>query len=140
MFKYSSCLVEDWEKEMKPREIVLPSGVKIFLGRNSQNNDELVKKFKGKPNLILHTVTSGSPFCIIDDLKPSKKDISLSGAYCARYSQAWRDKKSDVKIHVFDGKSVKKNFWMKKGSWKLKKKPKVIVVKKRDILKIKKNA
>jgi predicted ribosome quality control (RQC) complex YloA/Tae2 family protein len=40
---------------MKFREKVLKTGTKIFLGRNAKNNDELVKKYKGKPNVIMHT-------------------------------------------------------------------------------------
>lgn len=121
---------------MKPREITLKSGTKIFLGRNAENNDELMKKFKGKSNIIIHTVAPGSPFCVIDNLKPTKKDLNASGAYCIKYSQAWRNKKSDTKIHKFTGKDIKKPFFAKKGTWKITKKPKTLTIKKRDVEKL----
>lgn len=120
---------------MKPREIILPSGVKIFLGRNAENNDELMSKFKGKENIILHTVEPGSPFCVLDDLKPTPEEIHLSGSACAAKSQDWRDNKSDVLIHQFTGKDVRKPLIKKVGTWKIKGKPKVIKIKKKDILK-----
>ncbi|MFH1787336.1 MAG: NFACT RNA binding domain-containing protein [archaeon] len=121
----------------KFREIKLKTGAKILLGKNAENNDELVKKFKGKLNVILHTVAPGSPFCVIDESNPSRETLSLSGAYCAKYSQDWRDNKSDVRIHQFTGKEVKKPFFTKKGTWKIIKNPKVIRIKKEDIKNLK---
>ena len=63
---------------MKFREFKLGKG-KIFLGRDAKNNDELVKKFKGKENVILHTVKPGSPFCVIEKLNPNSKEIKEIG-------------------------------------------------------------
>jgi len=121
------------KKISKFRNFTLPSGATLLLGKDAGNNDELVKNYKGKENVILHTAKPGSPFCIIGDLNPSKEDIKQSAIICAAHSQDWRDNKSDVKIHHFTGKDVKKT--MKKGSWKLKSKPKVIKIKKLDIKK-----
>ncbi|MCR4327196.1 MAG: NFACT RNA binding domain-containing protein [Nanoarchaeota archaeon] len=121
---------------MKPREIILSTGTKIFLGKNSENNDELVGLFKGKENTILHTVEPGSPFCVIEKINPRKEEIYEAGKLCASKSQDWRDNKRDIKMHVFTGNSVKKSFWMKSGSWKLNGKPNEITIKKKDILTI----
>ncbi len=118
---------------MKSREFTLKSGTKIFLGKDSESNDELVKKFKGKENVILHTVKPGSPFCVIDGLNPTKEDLIESSIVCAAKSQDWRDNKSNVEVHQFTGKVVKKTIFMKAGSWKLKSKPKIIKVKKKEI-------
>lgn len=120
---------------MKNREKILESGTRILLGRNAENNDELMKKFKGKENIIMHTVAPGSPFCVIDNLKPSKEDINLGGVYCARYSQDWRDNKGNVKVSVFNGKNVSKEKGMKTGMWKVKK-SKTKIIKKGEIEKI----
>lgn len=120
---------------MKPREIILPTGVKIFLGRNAENNDELMSKFKGKENIILHTVEPGSPFCVIDKLNPSKEELNLSGSVCAAKSQDWRDNKSDVLMHQFIGKDIKKPILAKHGTWKIRGKPKVMKIKKEEIKK-----
>ena len=124
-------------RKIKFREIELESGTKILLGRNEENNDELMKRFKGKENIILHTVAPGSPFCVIYDLKPSKHIINISGGACASYSQDWRDNKKDVDMNIFTGKDVSKRMWMKTGTWKVKK-AKKIKVKKEDIIKFEK--
>ena len=121
---------------MKPRELTLTTGTKIFLGKNSENNDELVASYKGKENVILHTVAPGSPFCVIEKLNPSDEEIYEAGVATALKSQNWRDKKSDVNVHVFTGHDVKKPFFAKSGSWQLKSSPKEIIIKKKDILKL----
>jgi len=119
---------------MKFREIELPSGIVAFMGRDAENNDALMKKFMGKPNTIIHTVAPGSPFCVIGELKPRKEDVALSAVACAFYSQDWRNHRADTKVNIFTGKDVKKRFWMKSGTWKVKN-SKIIIVKKKDILK-----
>jgi len=118
---------------MKFREIELPSGIVAFMGKNAENNDELMEKFRGKGNTILHTVAPGSPFCVIGELRPRKKDVSLSAVACAFYSQDWRNHRTDTKVNIFTSKDVKKRFWMKSGTWKVKH-SKIITVKKKDIL------
>jgi|TARA_Y100000310_G_C20504716_1_gene725826 predicted ribosome quality control (RQC) complex YloA/Tae2 family protein len=119
-------------KKTKFREFKLKSGTKIILGKDEKSNDELMKEFKGKENVILHTSSPGSPFGVIENLKPSKKEIYLSSSVVASYSQDWRDNKKDVMIDVFTGKDISKRFWMKKGTWKVKKSKK-IKIKKQDI-------
>lgn len=118
---------------MKFREITLSSGNRVLLGRNAENNDELVKKFEGETNTILHTSSPGSPFGVILD-KPSKKELYEAAVWVARYSQDWRDNKNDIKVDVFTGKDVKKKEGMKTGTWNVKKSKK-IKVKKSNILK-----
>lgn len=118
---------------MKVKEYTLRSGGKIFLGRNAENNDELMKEYKGKKNIILHTAKPGSPFCVIEKIKPTKDEIKLSAIICASKSQDWRDNKKDVCIHIFTGKEVYKEKTMKNGTWGLNKKPKIILIKKEEI-------
>jgi predicted ribosome quality control (RQC) complex YloA/Tae2 family protein len=118
---------------MKPREFKLKSGTDIILGKNSENNDEIVKEYCGKKNILLHTAKPGSPFCIIKRLNPSKEEIKESAIICASKSQDWRDNKKDVIVHSFSGKDVNKREDMKSGTWALKSKPKLIKVKKREI-------
>ncbi|MCX6750796.1 MAG: NFACT RNA binding domain-containing protein [Candidatus Pacearchaeota archaeon] len=118
---------------MKPREFVLNSRTIIFLGKNSENNDELVESYLGKENTILHTAKPGSPFCIINKLNPTKQEIKESAVICASKSQDWRDNKNDVIVHAFTGKDIYKEKIMKSGTWGLKKKPKIIKVKKKEI-------
>jgi predicted ribosome quality control (RQC) complex YloA/Tae2 family protein len=120
---------------MKFRQFTLESGTVVLLGKDAESNDELIKKFKGKENIIIHTVMPGSPFCVIDNANPSIKDISISGTYCAKFSQDWRDNKKDVKISIFTGKDVKKDKKMEAGTWAVKK-SKIKIIKKEDIQKV----
>ena len=120
---------------MKFREFITTSGKKILAGKDAENNDELVKMFKDKENAIMHTALPGSPFCVIDDLKFSRKDIKETTVFCASKSQDWRDNKKDVKVHLFSGKDVYKRKGMKTGTWGIRGKAKVIIIKKEDILK-----
>ncbi len=120
--------------KMKFREITLKDGALLILGRNAKSNDDLMRKFKGKPNIILHTVSPGSPFGVIDKLKPIKEEIYASGVIIAKFSQDWRNNKKDIKVSVFTGKDISKNKDLKIGTWNVKK-SKTITVKKEDILK-----
>ena len=118
---------------MKFREIVLESGTRLLLGKNANNNDELMNTFVGEKNIIMHTVAPGSPFCVIENLK-KRKDKKKAAIICAKYSQDWRNHKQDVLINVFTGKNISKEKRMKSGTWKVGK-CKVIKVKKEDIKK-----
>jgi predicted ribosome quality control (RQC) complex YloA/Tae2 family protein len=115
------------------RKISLEKGKKIILGKSAEGNDELMRMYMGKPNTILHTKASGSPFGVIEKLKPTRKEIYLAGAAVARYSQDWRDNKKDVVVEAFTGKDISKESSMKPGTWMVKK-SRNITVKKRDIL------
>jgi len=123
---------------MKFRYKVLASGTKLTLGKNKESNEALVRDFMGKENKMLHTALPGSPFCVIETLKPSKKEIYESGVICAKLSQDWRDNKRDVVVNVFTGKNVYKEKSMPIGTFGVKKQKK-IVIKKEDILKLKDN-
>jgi predicted ribosome quality control (RQC) complex YloA/Tae2 family protein len=123
------------EKSNKFREKILESGKKLILGKDKESNESLVRKFRGKSNTILHTSSPGSPFGVIDKVKPSKEEVMLSGAVVARYSQDWRDNKKDVKVNIFTGKDVYKLKGMPMGTFGVKK-SKMIIVKRGDILKL----
>jgi predicted ribosome quality control (RQC) complex YloA/Tae2 family protein len=119
------------------REFITSSGKKVLAGKNAEQNDELVKKYLGKSNKLLHTAKPGSPFCVIEELKPSKKDIQETAVFCALKSQDWRDNKKDVKVHIFSGKEIYKEKRMKAGMFGVKKYSE-IKVKKEEIEKLKK--
>src|SRR3989304_2274322 len=122
---------------MNFRKIILKSGTSIVLGKDEDSNDYLMNDFKGKENIILHTVAPGSPFGVIEKLKPTKKEIYESGTFVARYSQDWRDNRRDIKINVFTGKNILKEKEMKPGLWKVGR-SKTITIRKKDIAKIEK--
>ena len=115
----------------KFREYITLSGTKILAGKNKEQNEELVKSFKGKNNTIMHTEKPGSPFCIITG-KSKKGDKKECALLCAKKSQDWRDNKKDVVVHVFTGKDVYKRKTMPIGTYGVKRFKK-IKIKKIDI-------
>jgi predicted ribosome quality control (RQC) complex YloA/Tae2 family protein len=106
------------------------SGKKVLAGKNAEGNEELVKQFIGKRNMIFHTEEPGSPFCVIGDLKPDKKDIEETAIFCAGKSQDWRESKSDVVVHVFSGTNIYKEKRMKTGMFGVSRFKKIIAKKK----------
>ncbi|MBD3247630.1 DUF814 domain-containing protein [Candidatus Pacearchaeota archaeon] len=131
--------VNEWLKKMKFREMELDSGKIVLMGRNDNENEKLMQEFMGEDKLVMHTVESGSPFCVAltKPSKISKKDKKQMAILCSAYSQDWRKHKQDVKVHVFSGKDVYKKSKMKKGTFGVKK-PEIIVAKKQDIKKVRK--
>jgi len=121
---------------MNPRKHILSSGREILLGRDSKNNDELVKSAK-RNETLLHTEAPGSPFCLVG-VDPSKAEISEAAIVCAKYSQDWRNNKRDVIVNKFLRADMKKGFFTKEGTWKVKKSKK-LKAKKTSILKLEKN-
>jgi len=119
---------------MKFREFITSSGKKVFVGKNAEQNDELVNQFIGKENKILHTERPGSPFCVVEDLEPTTKDIRETAIFCASRSQDWRDNQQEVIVHVFTGKEVYKEKRMKAGMFGVRK-TKNILIKKNVIMK-----
>jgi|TARA_Y100000034_G_scaffold45237_1_gene55636 predicted ribosome quality control (RQC) complex YloA/Tae2 family protein len=120
-------------KKVKFRKFTTDSGTYGRMGTDEKSNDELMKEFEGKKNKIIHTSKPGSPFGVIENtLNPTKFQIIASGAQIVGHSQDWRDNKGDVKIDVFTGKDISKKWWMKSGTWKVKKSKK-IKIKKKDI-------
>lgn len=120
---------------MNFRKMMLKTGTGIILGKDEDSNDYLMNDFKSKSNIILHTAAPGSPFGVIEKLKPTKKEIYEAGIFVARYSQDWRDNRQDVKMNVFTGKDISKEKGMKPGLWNVRK-SKTTTIKKEDILKL----
>jgi predicted ribosome quality control (RQC) complex YloA/Tae2 family protein len=123
------------EDKMNFRKIILKSGTSVILGKDEDSNDYLMKDFKGKQNIILHTSAPGSPFGVIEKIKPTKKEIYEAGVFVARYSQDWRDSQKNVKVSVFTGENISKPNGAKPGLWRVGK-SKTITINKKDILKV----
>jgi predicted ribosome quality control (RQC) complex YloA/Tae2 family protein len=114
------------------REFTTSSGKKVLAGKNAEQNDELVNQFLGKDNMLLHSALPGSPFCVIQELKPSRQDLKETAVFCASKSQDWRDHQQDVIVHVFSGKETYKGRGMKAGTFGVVKN-KTIRVKKKEV-------
>ncbi|MDO8516697.1 MAG: NFACT RNA binding domain-containing protein [Nanoarchaeota archaeon] len=90
----------------------------VFGGKNEQQNEELVKKFIGKGNMILHTEEPGSPFCIFaEDKIIDKKEIQEAAIFCASFSQQWKLHKKMAEVNIFYGLDVTKKRNMPVGTF-----------------------
>jgi predicted ribosome quality control (RQC) complex YloA/Tae2 family protein len=113
------------------REWFTSSGKRVLAGKSANNNEELIKQVE-RNEIVLHTANPGSPFVNIKDKKPTKQDIYDAALLCAKYSQTYKNKKENVKIHVFSGKDIYKTEKMKVGTFGVKN-FKEIIAKKEDI-------
>ena len=64
------------------REYITSSGLRVFGGRDSENNDKLVWDATPK-DILLHTEAPGSPFVNLGE-NPSKNDINEAAIFCAK--------------------------------------------------------
>ncbi len=117
------------------REFVTSSGLRVFGGRDSENNDKLVWDAKPTDTLI-HTVLPGSSFVNVGS-EALKNDVKEAAVFCAKFSRAWRDAKKDISINIFLRKDMVKDKRAKEGSWSVKKDERMRVSK-NDILKYEK--
>ncbi|MEI6058283.1 MAG: NFACT RNA binding domain-containing protein [archaeon] len=115
----------------KFRLYVTSTGLGVFAGKNSEQNDKLVSSAK-RNDILMHTEKPGSPFCNLEE-SPSNEDISEAAVFCARYSQDWRDNKKDVTVQVFRKSDMDKDVSMKSGTWGVKRVIQKIKVKRGDI-------
>ncbi len=101
-------------------------------GKNAEQNEELLKKFKElkEDRIVMHTAQPGSPFSIIvadiDSIK--SQDIEEAAIFTASFSQEWKKKKKTSEIHIFNLSQLYKLKAMKAGTWGVKGKIKKITV------------
>lgn len=108
----------------------------LIVGGKSDDQNELVLKNFLKPNyIVLHTSKPGSPFMIIQDSDPDKKDIEESAIFCGCFSQQWKLGNGLIDIDIFKGENIYKLKSMKKGTFgvkgdvkKIKIKPELVLV------------
>lgn len=121
---------------MNFRKFVTTSGKEVLAGKNAEQNEELLRNNISSSDLIFHTASPGSPFCVIKG-RTSKKDKEEAAVFCARYSQEWKKSriKKEVIVHYFTGRDIYKERTMKKGTFGVKK-FRFIKARKEDIEKI----
>jgi predicted ribosome quality control (RQC) complex YloA/Tae2 family protein len=117
---------------MKFRQFTTSSKKLVLCGKSAETNEELLKTSIKPDEIVLHTKAPGSPFCVIKG-KATKKDINETAVFCASYSKAWKQNKSNVEVHYFKGNDIYKEKGMKSGTFGVRKARKIIA-KKKDIL------
>ena len=124
-------------KNLKYRLFYTSSGKLVLAGKNAQQNEEIVKNARSQ-DIILHTKSPGSPFCVLSG-KVKPQDIKEAAVFCACFSQGWKKKKKVMEVHIFRGSQVIKEPAQKIGSFCVLSKIQGMKVKLKLGLKVQKN-
>jgi predicted ribosome quality control (RQC) complex YloA/Tae2 family protein len=76
------------------RHFRLPSGVKVIVGRNEEENT-IISRFAGERDLLMEVVGFGSPITLLKD-SCDERDIKTAASVCVRYSNC--KGKAEVRI------------------------------------------
>lgn len=102
------------EEYEKYRWFFTSSGKIVVGGKSSKQNEELMRSIENE-DIIMHTSTPGSPFCIIKN--PNKKDIEETAIFTGCFSHEWKKAKKRAEIHIFKGEQVIKKKGMEEGTF-----------------------
>ena len=95
-------------------------GFLVIGGKNSEQNEFVIKKYLGKEDIVLHTKAPGSPFCVIKAKKGKKisdEDIKEASIFCASFSQQWKKNTKKVEVHFFKPAQIFKEKKQKIGTF-----------------------
>ena len=110
---------KEWYEKFK--WFLTSNGFLVIGGKNSAQNEEVIKSYLKKKDFILHTKAPGSPFCIIKaeskNKKISNKDIKECAVFCACFSQQWKKKKEQIEVHIFKADQIFKEKKQKIGTF-----------------------
>jgi len=103
--------IENYEKY---RWFFTSSGKLVIGGKSAEQNEEIMRNVE-ENEVIMHTSTPGSPFCIISD--PSEKDLEEAAIFTACFSKEWKTGKKKTEVHIFKADQVTKSRGMKTGTF-----------------------
>jgi len=113
----------------KYRWFFTSSGALVIGGKSDSQNEEVINS--ARPHeVVLHTKSPGSPFCVIKEaIEETNEDIKEAAIFCASFSQAWKKSKGKpIEVHIFTKAQIEKKKSMKKGTFGIKGKYKKIKV------------
>ena len=104
-------LKSDYEKY---RWFFTSSGKLVIGGKSSKQNEEIMRQAESD-DVIMHTSTPGSPFCIVKN--PNTKDTEEVAIFTACFSHEWKKLKKKSEVHIFKGDQIIKKRGMKEGTF-----------------------
>ena len=113
-------------------------GKLVIGGKSDEQNEQVIKNFLRPNYVIMHTSLPGSPFMIIQDDTPSKKDLKETAVFTAAFSKQWKNGNKNVEIDIFKGSQIYKIKGMKTGTFGVKGNKETIKVKPELVLIIQK--
>ena len=92
-------------------------GKLVVGGKSDEQNEEIIRNFLRPNYIIMHTSLPGSPFMIIQDDNPSKKDLDETAIFTAAFSKQWKNGSKKIDIDIFKGSQIYKTKEMKTGTF-----------------------
>ncbi len=83
-FEHDEDGIQDMNLLKYGRHFRLPSGVKVIVGRNEEENS-IISKFAGERDLLMEGIGFGSPITLLKD-SCDERDIKTAASVCVRYS------------------------------------------------------
>lgn len=102
---------KDYEKY---RWFFTSSGKLVMGGKSAEQNEDIMERVQ-EDDIIMHTSSPGSPFCVIKN--PSQKDIEECAIFTACFSHEWKRSKQKAEVHIFRASQIMKNSSMKTGTF-----------------------
>jgi len=101
------------------RWFVTSSGKIVIGGKSAEQNEDVVKNYIDKEDIILHTALPGSPFLVIksEGKNITEEDIKEAAIFCASFSQQWKKGMKKTEIHIFAPVQISKGKGDKKGTF-----------------------
>jgi len=90
------------------------SGKLVIGGKSSSQNEEIMRNVDSE-DVVMHTSTPGSPFCVIKN--PNVKDLEEMAIFTACFSHEWKKLKKKSEVHIFKGEQITKKKGMKEGTF-----------------------
>ncbi len=73
---------------------ITSNGFLVIAGRDASTNEDVIKKYTDKEDIVLHTDMAGSPFAVIKkeskEIDIFEKDIEEAADFILAYSRAWK--------------------------------------------------
>jgi len=105
----------------KYRWFFTSSGTLVIGGKSDAQNEEVIGL--ARPHeVVLHTKSPGSPFCVLKEaIEETNEDVKEAAIFCASFSQAWKKcKGKSIEVHIFTKAQIEKGKSMKKGTFGIK--------------------
>ncbi|MBS3156731.1 DUF814 domain-containing protein [Candidatus Woesearchaeota archaeon] len=103
----------------------------IVGGKSRSSNEDLLKNYLDKEDLVFHTEARGSPFFLIKG--GDEKLIQFTALVTAAFSKEWKNCKKDIEVMYVKGDQIHKNKNMNTGTFGVNGKRNLILVEKQDI-------
>ena len=101
------------------RWFMTSSGKIVIGGKSAEQNEDVVKNYIDKEDIILHTALPGSPFLVIksEGKNITEDDVKEAAILCASFSQQWKKGMKKTEIHVFTPSQIFKSKGDRKGTF-----------------------